>query len=172
MNRAILAGLCFFLLLSGCDGGLTPPPTVEPGIAGTLTVFGPWPPQDSVKSLWLFASQIFPLDSSKIVSGIFQGKIFVYPPCCVQPSSFDASLPYGFNNMSFHFPLPLATYFYIGVLQRFGDNLVEPRSYRVVGVLTNPADPLLPQEVTVGEFEVVSNLSINVDFYNLPPQPF
>lgn len=157
--------LSFAFLLLSCDGGLTLPPDVEPGIAGTMTVTGPWPPEDSVKTLWLFASQIFPIDSAKVVTGILDGKIVVYP-------SLTTSLPYNVSPQPFQMALPPSRYLYIGVLQRYGDFPFEATSYSVVGVLWDEENPSQPRTVTVHDFEVVSGISIQVDFYNLPPQPF
>lgn len=164
MNKKLFFALGVWLLAQSCDGGLTLP-EVEPGIAGTITVVSPWPPEDSVKTLWLFASQIYPLDSATVVSGIIQGTIVVYP-------SLNQSLPYNVNVQSFRFPLQPATYLYIGVLQRFGSSFVDPKSYRVVGVLEDPGNPLLPRAVTVRPEEEITGLMIIVDFYDLPPQPF
>ncbi len=153
------------ILLSSCDGGLALPPDVEPGIAGVLTVQGPWPPPDSVKTLWVFASQIFPIDSSKVATGILTNKILLYP-------SIAESLPYNITVRPFNFALPPATYYYIGVLQRFGDNLLDPKSYRVVGVFSDTSGVGFPRIVEVRDFEVVTGVNIVIDFYNLPPQPF
>lgn len=155
--------LCSVLL--SCDGGLTLPPDIEPGLSGALTVQGAWPPQDSVKTLWIFASQIFPIDSSKVASGILTNKILLYP-------SIVESLPYNFSSLSFNFALPPGTYYYIGVLQRFGEGLLDPKSYRVVGVYSDVGSPGIPRTVAVHEFEVVSGVNVTIDFYNLPPQPF
>lgn len=153
------------IILWSCDGGLTLPPDVQPGIEGTISVSGPWPLADSVKSLWIFASQIFPLDSSKVVAGIIDGRISVFP-------SVSETLPYNVNLQQFNMPLLPGTYYYIGVLQRHGDNLVNPDSYTVVGVLWDESNPSNPRTVTVGDFQVISGLTIQVDFHNLPPQPF
>lgn len=160
----------FFIILStcfliSCDGGLTLPPDIEPGLSGVLSVQGPWPVQDSVKTLWIFASQIFPIDSSNVASGIISNKILLYP-------SIAESLPYNITSLSFNFALPPATYYYVGVLQRFGDNLLDPNSYRVVGVYSDPGTPGIPKTVTLRDFEVLSGVNLTVDFYNLPPQPF
>jgi len=152
-------------ILLSCDGGLTLPPDIEPGLSGLLTVQGTWPPQDSVKTLWIFASQIFPIDSSKVASGILSNQILLYP-------SIIESLPYNFSSRSFNFALPPATYYYIGVLQRFGDNTLDPNSYRVVGVYSDETTPGIPKTVTVRDYEVVSEVNLTVNFYNLPPQPF
>lgn len=161
----LLSFICVSLLVLSCDGGLSLPPDVEPGIAGTMTVSGPWPPEDSVKTLWLFASQIFPIDSSKVVTGILDGRIVVYP-------SFTGSLPYNFNSQPFQMALPPSRYLYIGVLQRHGDTPFDPGSYRVVGVLWDEGNPTEPRVLSVRDFEVTSGLNLQIDFYNLPPQPF
>lgn len=160
----LFVAIAIFLLPS-CDGGLTLPPKTEPGLAGIITVQGPWPQMDSVKTLWIFASQIFPLDSSKVASGILSNQILLYP-------SIAESLPYNFTVRSFNFALPPTTYYYVGVLQRFGDDLLDPNSYRVVGVYSDSAAPGIPKAITVHEYEVVGGINLSVDFYNLPPQPF
>lgn len=161
------AGLCLCLvILISCEGGLTVPPDIEPGIVGLLTAPSSWPSQtDSVKTLWIFASQIYPLDSSKVVAGIFNSQILLYP-------ALDQSLPYGFTSLDYNFPLTPATYYYIGVLQRFGDNVVDPRSYRVVGVYENPQNPSEPGVITIREFQVLTGINIMINFVNPPPQPF
>ena len=131
-----------------------------------MTVTGAWPPQDSVDAVWLFASQIYPLDSSLVFAGIFQGKIHVYP-------SLVESLPIGFDTLSYSFRLPPETYFYIGVLQRFvpGADL-NIDNYRVVGVYSDPASPNQPLSVRVRDFEVAAGINILINFTNPPPQPF
>lgn len=157
--------LSFVFLQLSCDGGLTLPPDVQPGIEGTITVSGQWPPVDSVESLLLFASQVFPLDSSKVVAGIIDGRISIYP-------SLTGSLPRNFSSQQFSMPLPPGTYLYVGLLQRHGDIIVNAESYTVVGVLRDDVNPMNPRTVIVRDFEVISGLTIQVDFYNLPPQPF
>lgn len=161
------AGLCLsLLLLISCEGGLTVPPDIEPGIVGRLSAPVSWPPQiDSVKTLWIFASQIYPLDSSKVVAGIFNGQILLYP-------ALDQTLPYGFTSLDYNFPLTPATYYYVGVLQRFGDLLLDPKSYRVVGVYENPQNPSEPGVITIREFQVMTGINITINFLNPPPQPF
>ena len=165
MKSSFLIAVLSAGLLLSCDGGLTLPPDIEPGLSGVITVQGPWPIQDSVKTLWVFASQIFPIDSSKVASGILTNKILLYP-------SIAESLPYNFTSRSFNFALPPATYYYIGILQRFGDILIDPKSYRVVGVYSDAGTPGIPKTVIVREFEVITGVNLTVDFYNLPPQPF
>ncbi|GJQ20134.1 MAG: hypothetical protein HBSIN02_04890 [Bacteroidia bacterium] len=163
--KSLLLSVLLIVLLTSCDGGLTLPPLIEPALEGTITVQSPWPPQDSVKNLWLFASQIFPVDSANIFSGIFSGSIIIYPGL-----SLDSTLAYNVNVQTFHAKVPPATYYYIGILARHGDQFLETSSYRVVGILEE--GPGQPRTVIVRNDEVVSGLQITVDFYNLPPQPF
>ncbi len=152
-------------LLLSCDGGLTPPPAFDPGFGGTIT-FESWPPSDSLVNVWLFASQIYPLDSIKIFEGLFTTrKIFLYP-------GLTQSLPRYVDSVAYSFaPLEVGYYRYIGIIQQFNMQL-SIRSFRVVGVYKNPADTLLPGEVDVRDFSFMSGINIKANFRNLPPQPF
>ena len=159
--------LAFTIILPfvlSCDEGLTLPPDVEPGIEGMLTVSGPWAHPDSIDAIWLFASQIYPLDSALVISGIFQGKIEIFP-------SLAGSLPIGFDTLSFSFELTPATYPYIGVMQWINSNSLDLENFRVVGVYSDPISGQ-PLSVQVGDYEIRRGINISVDFYNLPPQPF
>ncbi|MGA3246203.1 MAG: hypothetical protein ABSE41_16420, partial [Bacteroidota bacterium] len=65
MKKLLLAAIVMSLL--SCDHGLEPPPSVQPGFGGTIYFEkGTWPASDSLVNLWLFASQLYPLDSAKI----------------------------------------------------------------------------------------------------------
>lgn len=161
------AVIAIIVLFYSCDHGLAPPPAVEPGFGGTVYFAkGTWPPQDSLVNVWIFASQIYPLDSVKIFAGLLSNPptIFVYP-------ALDGNLPFFVDSVSYSFKLPPATYRYIGVLQRF-QNEINVRSIRVVGLYSTNENPPLPIPVTVGDFQFVSGVSINVNFHKLPPQPF
>lgn len=164
--RIVAALACCFVLLS-CGPGLTPPPDVEPGFSGTIH-FEPstWPPQDSLYSLWIVASQIYPLDSVKIFAGLFSTppSIFVHP-------GFTASLPFFVDSVSYSFPLPPGTYRYVGVLQQFREE-ISIRSLRVVGLYGTETVPPQPVEVRVNDFEFVEGINMRVNFHKLPPQPF
>ncbi len=154
-------------LLLACDGGLAPPPLVEPGIGGTVTFAqNTWPPRDSLVNLWIVASQVYPLDSAKVFAGIIANPptIYIYP-------ALDRSLPLYVDSLQYTFPLPPATYRYIAVLQRHRDEL-SIRSLRVVGLYTAGGNSSQPNVVTVRPFEFVGSINIHVDFHNPPPQPF
>jgi hypothetical protein len=150
-----------------CDGGLEAVPPVEPGISGTV-IFSKntWPPIDSVFNLWVFASQIYPLDSNSVFVGLFvpPPRIFLYP-------TDRDRLAFNVDSVQYIFPLPPAVYKYIGVIQRYRSEL-SVTSFRVVGLYNNPEKPDQPKQVVVREGELVSGVNMFVDFTNPPTQPF
>jgi hypothetical protein len=161
---SLLIVVVFFL---SCDHGLTPPPSVEPGFGGTLYFEkGTWPPADSLFDLWIFASQVYPLDSTKVFEGLFSNPatIYLYP-------AFDRDLPFFVDSVSYSFKLPVATYRYVGVIQRFGADIVV-RNLRVVGMYGTPDAPPIPIPVIVNEGAFTSGIDFRVNFRRPPPQPF
>jgi hypothetical protein len=168
MKHFVLIILC--LLLAACDGGLAPPPPLELGFSGTVYFTpGSWPPTDSLFSLKIFASQVYPLDSAKVVSGLFQtpNTIFLYP-------SLSGSLPFFIDSLSYSFPLRSGTYKYIGVIQQTNSDLASHgiRVFRVVGFYKDPTNLSQPGTVEVNESARMKEINIDVDFRNPPPQPF
>ena len=156
----------------GCNGGLSPTPQAKPGISGTVYfAAGTWPgtpsTPDSLFNLWIFASQVYPLDSTLVLSGLFSNPptIFLYP-------SIVANLPFYEDTVDYFFSLPAGTYKYIGVIQHVTPGYGSIRALRVVGVAKDPANPLQPLQVQVVDGSVSSGIDINVDFHNPPPQPF
>lgn len=137
-------------------------------MAGRITVAPPaiWPDADSVEGLWLFASLQYPLDSSKVITGVLiePRTIFLYP-------SIGESLPYGIDSIDFRFPLSPGTYQYVGVIQQIRPELVVG-NFRVVAMLEDPDNPGQPLSVTVGPRQMVEGLRITIDFTSPPPQPF
>lgn len=162
--------LCVFVL-TACNGGLSPAPPPKPGLSGTVYFEeGTWPGSpsvpDSLTSLWIFASQVYPLDSTLVFNGLFSSTptIFLYP-------SVIQNLPFYVDSVRYFFSVPLGLYKYIGVIQRL-DQSFSVRSLRVVGFARNPADTTQPLQVQVSEGTVASDVNIHVDFHNPPPQPF
>jgi hypothetical protein len=166
MTKSVLFLILAFFLVS-CDHGLAPPPSVEPGFGGTIYFEkGTWPSPDSLNSLWLFASQVYPLDSSKVVSGLLSDPPTIY----LYPAS-DRSLPSNVDSVSYTFNLPLATYKYIGVIQRFANDL-NVHSLRVVGLYGTSDSPPVPIPVIVSDGTFTPGVTFTVNFRKPPPQPF
>ncbi len=169
MKYIILIILC--LILVACDGGLAPPPPIELGLSGTVHFTpGSWPSSDSLVGLLIFASQVYPLDSAKVYSGLFSNPstIFAYP-------SLSGSLPLSHvDSISYSFPLPSGTYKYIGVIQQTNSDISIHgiRVFRVVGFYKDSIDSSQPGIVIVNDTYQVRRVNINVDFRNPPPQPF
>lgn len=167
--RPLFVFITIFALtaFTSCNDGLTPP-VLEPGIAGSITVApsSSWPDADSVEGLWLFASLEYPLDSTKVITGVLiePRTIFLYP-------SLGESLPYGLDSVGFRFPLAAGTYRYVGVIQQMRPELVVS-NFRVVAMLEDPANPGQPLPVTVGPRDMVEGFRITIDFGSPPPQPF
>jgi hypothetical protein len=153
--------------LTSCDDGLTPP-VLEPGMAGSISVApsANWPDADSVAGLWLIASLQYPLDSTKVITGVLiePRTIFLYP-------SIGESLPYGMDSVDFRFPLAPGTYRYVGVIQQIRPELLVS-NFRVVAMLEDPDHPGQPLPITVGPRQMVEGLRITIDFGSPPPQPF
>ena len=168
MRYLILIILC--LLLAACDGGLAPPPPLELGFSGTVHFTpGSWP-TDSLINLWIFASQIYPLDSAKVYSGLFSNTptIFLYP-------SINESLqPFNVDSIAYSFPLHSGMYKYVGVIQQTSFDLAGQgiRVLRVVGFFKDSTDSSKPGIVHVNDNYQVKEINIDVDFRNPPPQPF
>lgn len=168
-----LALIILCLLLTACDGGLAPqfPNEIQPGFSGTVYFTpGSWPPADSLISLKIFASQIYPLDSAKVYSGLLPSPstIFLYP-------SLSGSLPLSeVASISYSFPLHSGTYRYVGVIQQNNSDLAGKgiRVFRVVGFYKDPTNLSQPGIVEVNDSTQVKGINIDVDFQNPPPQPF
>ena len=164
---AFISVILVTAFFSGCDGGLTPPPEIEPGFSGEI-VFrqGTWPRSDSLFSLWLFASKIYPTDSVQVFNGIINTppSIYLYP-------SFTENLPFGQDTLRYFFPLPPGNYIYIGVLHRFRND-ISVSSLQVVGVYKDPADTSKNGQLAITEQTLFTGIDIHVDFHTLPVQPF
>ncbi|MBI4428963.1 MAG: hypothetical protein HY562_07575 [Ignavibacteriales bacterium] len=161
----------FFIVVSvvlvSCDGGLEPIPPPEPGFAGTIRFISKtWPPPDSLINLWVFASQVYPLDSTSVLTGLFSQPqtIFLYP-------TDRDHVAINVDSASYEFPVPPATYRYIGVVQRFRSDF-SVRSFRVVGFYIDPQNPGQPLAITVLEADRITGIDMTVDFQNPPVQPF
>jgi hypothetical protein len=169
MKFFFLILLCVLLL--SCDGGLAPLPPVELGFSGTVYFTpGSWPPADSLVSLMIFASKIYPLDSATVYAGLFSSPpaIFLYP------SMSESLHPFNVDSIPYSFPLGSGSYKYIGVIQQTSNDLVTRgiRIFKVVGFYKDSINRSQPGAVMVNEFSQVKGINMDVDFRNPPPQPF
>ncbi len=165
MKRLLIVALA--VLSMSCDHGLAPPPNVEPGFGGTVYFeWGSWPAADSLVNLWIFASELYPLDSAKVFQGLFSNPplIYLYP-------AFDKSLPLFVDSVSYSFILPPGTYKYVGVIQRFAND-INIHTMRVVGMYGTNDSPPLPIPVIVNEANFFAGVDLKVNFRKPPPQPF
>ena len=139
--------LALLLIYTGCDHGLEPPDAPPVGsIRGTVTYVGPWPPSDSLRDLRFVALPFVPRDTldlfRELSQLVFSERLAYY----VQADTF------------FVDSVQAQLYVYSGVAQKFSQNLFD---WRPVGL----ADLF---QVRPGE---VTELSIRVDFDNIPPFP-
>jgi hypothetical protein len=155
------------LVARSCTGGLEPPPPVTPGFGGTVyTVHDSWPASDSLVGLWIFASQDYPIDSSKVFAGILLSpfRIYLYP-------SLTVSLPFYQDSIPYRFTIPPETYKYVGVIQQIQSGL-NIGNFVVVAVLTDPGDTTQPRTLTITNESSINGIDFHIDFHHLPPQPF
>jgi hypothetical protein len=164
--------ILFCLLLSACDGGLEPPPPtpIEYGFSGTVYFAqSSWPRADSLVSIWIFASRIYPLDSAKAYNGLlsYPQEIFVYP-------SMSRSLPFNLDSIQYSFRLRTGTYKYVGVIQQFNSDMATYgiRAFRVVGLYKDSINLSQPGIVVVNDTSQITGIDMHVDFNHPPPQPF
>lgn len=147
--------LCLVSSFESCDHGLELPPAVKPGFGGRITYKGKWPPADSIKILAVVAFKRFP--PSNIVGDVLSGE-----------AVFDTTLKRNVESQDYRFLTEPGTFEYIVVAQQYGPDIFS--QWRVVGVYTDDPERIRPKSVLVTNEAFVSNVNINVDFDNLPPQ--
>lgn len=148
MRRIVL--LALLLPFTGCDHGLEPPEASPFGsIRGTIAYTQgteAWPPPDSLRDLRFFALPFVPQDTLDLFRDLNQLVFSNRLAFRVAADSF------------FVDSVQAQIYVYSGVAQQFSTNLLD---WRPVGLA--PLFQVRPGRVT--------ELSITVDFSNLPPFP-
>jgi hypothetical protein len=139
---------------------------VQPGFGGVVYFEKNTWPSDSLVNLWVFASQVYPLDSAKVFGGLFAN-----PPTIYLYSAFDNILTSPVDSASYAFLLPPGTYKYVGVIQHLTSD-VNLRSLRVVGMYGTNDVPPIPIPILVNEGNFMMGVDIKVNFRKPPPQPF
>lgn len=161
--KSIRISSAFFLcLLASCDHGLSPDlstPASVPGIAGKLHVKSLWPPSDSLFDLRVVAFRNNPPKS--ILEEFLKGTL-----------EFSDEIPFRFNDTTYRMQRESISgvYAYVVVAHQYGPDPFQ--HWRVVGVYTTTGDVRFPSPVNVLPRTVVEEVDIDIDFYNLPPQPF
>ena len=149
------------LAITSCDEGLAPPPPIIPAtISGRIIYISgtkDWPPSDSVKDIRIVAFKVYP--PQNIFTEITNGNAY-----------FSESLPMFIDSTDFTLSItkPPVEIKYIVVAQQYG-NLFE---WRAIGVWTLSGDMSKPSSLSIKQGDKYENININVDFKNLPPQPF
>lgn len=140
----------FVLICAGCDAGLEPPEDAGTGsINGTITYVGAWPPAAQLEDLRFIAMQFVPRDTTDFFR--------------LNEMVIGERLPSDVDRYSFSVPsAPAGTYFYSGVAQKYGPDLL---NWRPVGLV----------EANGGVFSVPRGgtvfVEIEVDFANPPVFP-
>lgn len=172
MKRVVILVLLFmtFLLVYRCDHGLSPSKTTKTGsnnltgISGVI-IYQNWPQPDSLKDLRLIAFRKFP--PQNIFGQIVSGEAVVYPPGI----DISAHLPFNVPFEEYIMELPPDTFEYIVVAHQFGEDRFSQGSWQAVGQY-DPDSDSLPDPVIIIPDSLLENININVDFKNLPFQPF
>ncbi len=142
--------LALLLIYTRCDHGLEPPEAPPFGsIRGTVTYVGVWPSLDSLRDLRFVALPFVPRDTLDLFRDlsqlVFSERLVYY----VEADTFDTF---------FVDSVQAQLYVYSGVAQKFSSRLFD---WRPVGLAE--LFQVRPGEVT--------ELSIRVDFDNIPPFP-
>lgn len=161
LSSIILAAIFLSSLFTACDHGLEPPAQSQKSyITGIITIKGgksSWPKADSLKDFRVASFLSYP--PKDIVTEVLSGNAFFTPN----------ALPFNFDTESYsiEIPAPPRTINYIAVAWQYG-GLME---WRAVGVYAPGGDRTKPGSVLV-EPGKTYKVDIEVDFNNLPPQPF
>jgi len=147
------------ILLSSCNEGLSPQfeqKTILQGKIIYTSGINSWPPPDSLKDLRAVGFKNFP--PQNIVQEILSGSAYYT----------QESLPFYVDSSNFSIEIPDAPVLlkYIAIAQEYGKIL----EWRVIGVYkAQNSDSASTLYINKGE---TKNITIYVDFNNLPPQPF
>lgn len=147
--------------MAGCDHGLDPERdvTVQPGMSGRITVRSAFPPTDSLRDLRVVLFRTYP--PSGILEEFVAGRLRFSDPLPLDQTTFDWQIR-GDDLQG--------TYPYVVVAWLYG---ADPfTNWRVAGVYAPSGNLQVPEPVDLGAGRFVQGIDIDVDFVNLPPQPF
>lgn len=166
--RSQIIWLCLlptFLLLSRCDHGLNPNEAANniastPGFGGIVRIVSALPPPDSLRDLRVVAFRNYP------------PKDIVLEVATKQAVFTDSTLNFKDKVISYKIQQAevIGEFKYVVVAQQYGANILT--DWRVVGVYTITSDVTKPSSIMIPTGTFLNNINMDVDFYNLPPQPF
>jgi hypothetical protein len=162
--RYLIIVYVFFVLFYSCNQGLKP---TEPdqsqitGISGKIS-YTNWPPADSLFDLRLVVFKNYPPEN--IFEEVSEGRAFVYPAIGQE------SLPFFVDSTIYEMELAAGLYEYVAIAQQYGSNLFN--DWLAAGQYDTLITDGLPTAITVISGELLENINIEVDFDDLPPQPF
>lgn len=151
-----------FIVISSCDGGLAPTPASEKSyLKGSIKFvkgIENWPSEDSIFAVRAAAFKTMP--DSNIILSILSGQAYFT----------GESLPMFTDSANFSFEISDApvNIVYIVVVMQFTSDIL---SQRVIGVYTTNGDKTKNSELFIEKGKSY-DISIEVDFDDLPPMPF
>lgn len=159
----ILTSLFFLILIASCQEGLQPPPAEQKSfIGGQITFVGGsdnWPSDDSVLAVRVVAFKDYP--PKDIMTELLSGNAYFTME----------SLPLFVDTASFSIEIPETpvVFEYIAVALQYTEELT---SQLAIGVYTLSGNKSEPSPVQLQTGEKRNDIDIEVDFDDLPPQPF
>jgi hypothetical protein len=164
--------LGLLLLMYGCGEGLAPNNTQSPEnktyLTGTIRYVGGkdgWQyVQDSLAHIRVVGFKTYP-DSAGIIRDILAGNVYITPKVITETLPFNVDS----STYSLEFTDVPVTLLYLAAVQQYGADLTKQQ--RVIGIYSLTGDPTKPSSIVV-EKGKLNRADIDVDFRNLPPQPF
>lgn len=159
----LIIAIVFINLTISCDQGLQPiEESKTASIKGKvyfISGVNSWPSADSLKDLRVAFFKSFP-DSTNILNDFVTGNL----------KFTNNTLEYYKDSLDYEMLIEeIPTNFeYIAVVQNYGGIL----DWKVIGLYSENNDNLAPKKVQITESRVYDNININVDFNNIPKQPF
>jgi hypothetical protein len=154
----------FLFLFCTCDHGLKPAEenqSQKSEISGTISYIN-WPPADSLYDLRLVVFRRYP--PGDIFGELGEGRAHVYP------AIGQDGLPLYVDTTAYVMELDPGYYKYVAVAQQYGSNPFA--DWLAAGQYDTLLTDDLPTPINVISGELLEEINIQVDFDDLPPQPF
>jgi hypothetical protein len=155
--------LWFLLFTLACDHGLAPPDpgSKKTGISGRIT-FANQPADTARYDLRLVAFTNFP--PSDLITEVSEGEAVVYPAIT------EEGLPFDLDHIDYLMEVEPGTIGYLVVAHQYGPNFMS--DWQAVGQYDTTLTDSLPTAIVIEAGKMLTDIDINVDFNQLPIQPF